>query len=118
MEEGEGRVALVATVAEEQVQVVLVKIILEVLVMYQQQIQLKVMLVEEILQMMQLELPAEAGEGRRVGRGILEVARKVAATDGVRGFYRGIVPELAKVVPGVGIAFSTYEFAKARMGVE
>ena len=65
-----------------------------------------------------MQLPQEAEGGRRVGRGILEVARKVVAADGVRGFYRGIVPELAKVVPGVGIAFSTYEFAKSRMGVE
>ncbi len=30
-------------------------------------------------------------------------------TEGVRGMYRGIVPELLKVCPMVGITFCTYE---------
>jgi len=46
------------------------------------------------------------------------VARTVMLRDGVRGFYRGIAPELAKVVPGVGIAFGTYEWAKQKLGVD
>lgn len=47
-----------------------------------------------------------------------DVASEVARRDGLRGFYRGIVPELAKVVPGVGIAFSVYEFAKRQLAIE
>jgi solute carrier family 25 phosphate transporter 23/24/25/41 len=46
------------------------------------------------------------------------VARRVLQRDGMRGFYRGIVPELGKVVPGVGIAFSVYEFAKRQLGCD
>ena len=30
--------------------------------------------------------------------------------DGMRGFYRGIQPELIKVTPAVGITFCVYEF--------
>ena len=49
---------------------------------------------------------------------MVDVAADVARRDGMRGFYRGIVPELAKVVPGVGIAFSVYEAAKKQLKVE
>jgi solute carrier family 25 phosphate transporter 23/24/25/41 len=33
--------------------------------------------------------------------------------EGVRGLYRGILPEYYKVVPGVGIVFMTYETLKS-----
>jgi solute carrier family 25 phosphate transporter 23/24/25/41 len=51
-------------------------------------------------------------------RGMPAAARRVLQRDGLRGFYRGIVPELGKVVPGVGIAFSVYEFAKKQLGCD
>jgi solute carrier family 25 phosphate transporter 23/24/25/41 len=64
---------------------------------------------------------AASAAGRPPGgsiRAMPAAARAVLARDGLRGFYRGIVPELGKVVPGVGIAFSVYEFAKRQLGVD
>ena len=40
---------------------------------------------------------------------IFTVARQVLASDGFRGLYRGIVPELVKVVPAVAMNFYFYE---------
>lgn len=57
---------------------------------------------------------AAAGSLRRMPSAAAAVLRR----DGMRGFYRGIVPELGKVVPGVGIAFSVYEFAKRQLGCD
>jgi solute carrier family 25 phosphate transporter 23/24/25/41 len=37
---------------------------------------------------------------------------------GLRGFYVGILPEYCKVVPGVAIAFCTYEQLKQWMRVQ
>ena len=36
-------------------------------------------------------------------------------TEGVRGFYKGMFPNLLKVAPSIAIAFVTYEFTKARL---
>lgn len=41
------------------------------------------------------------------------VIRGVLAQTGARGFYAGILPEYCKVLPGVAIAFCTYEQMKA-----
>lgn len=35
--------------------------------------------------------------------------------EGIGGFYKGLLPNLLKVAPSMGIAFVTYEFVKARM---
>ena len=40
---------------------------------------------------------------------VISVARSVIASDGFRGLYRGIVPELVKVVPAVAMNFYFYE---------
>lgn len=44
--------------------------------------------------------------------GMLYHARNIYTTNGIRGFYRGIVPELLKVCPMVAITFSSYEIVK------
>jgi solute carrier family 25 phosphate transporter 23/24/25/41 len=41
------------------------------------------------------------------------VIRGVMAQQGLSGFYAGIVPEYCKVLPGVAIAFCTYEQMKS-----
>jgi solute carrier family 25 phosphate transporter 23/24/25/41 len=38
--------------------------------------------------------------------------------EGLRGLYSGILPEYYKVVPGVAIAFCTYEMMKTVLGVQ
>nr|VDC62705.1 unnamed protein product [Brassica rapa] len=44
--------------------------------------------------------------------GLLGTLKRIVKTEGVRGLYRGILPEYYKVVPGVGICFMTYETLK------
>ena len=39
----------------------------------------------------------------------------IVNTEGVAGLYKGMIPNLLKVAPSVGIAFVSYEFTKARL---
>jgi len=43
--------------------------------------------------------------------------RAIVRNEGVRGLYRGLVPELLKVTPMVGCTFTTYELMKDVLGV-
>ena len=54
--------------------------------------------------------------GMRMIDSSLSMARSIYAKHGFGGFYRGIVPELVKVVPGVAITFSVYEALKRAIG--
>ncbi|KAJ7047300.1 mitochondrial carrier [Mycena alexandri] len=49
--------------------------------------------------------------------GVWDVASKTLERDGWRGFYRGLFPTLAKVVPAVSISYVVYEHSKRRLGV-
>uniref|UniRef100_A0A8H8CJZ1 EF-hand domain-containing protein n=1 Tax=Psilocybe cubensis TaxID=181762 RepID=A0A8H8CJZ1_PSICU len=49
--------------------------------------------------------------------GVMDVATKTWERDGWRGFYRGLFPTLAKVVPAVSISYVVYEHTKRRLGV-
>ena len=44
--------------------------------------------------------------------------RTVISREGFTGLYHGILPEYSKVVPGVAIAFCTYELMKTMLGVQ
>ena len=44
-----------------------------------------------------------------------EVFRQIYAQRGLPGLYAGIIPEYAKVVPGVAIAFCSYEVCHGAM---
>ncbi|KAH7343961.1 mitochondrial carrier [Rhizoctonia solani] len=46
--------------------------------------------------------------------GILDVAQKTMKKEGWRGFYKGLLPTLAKVVPAVSISYVVYENSKRR----
>ncbi|KAF9268042.1 mitochondrial carrier [Marasmius fiardii PR-910] len=46
-----------------------------------------------------------------------DVAVKTFEKEGWKGFYRGLVPTLAKVVPSVSISYVVYEHSKRRLGV-
>jgi Mitochondrial carrier protein. len=50
--------------------------------------------------------------------GILDVARKTLQAEGVRGLYRGITPNLMKVVPAVSISYVVYENMKRLLGLK
>jgi solute carrier family 25 (mitochondrial phosphate transporter), member 23/24/25/41 len=49
----------------------------------------------------------------RANIGWLELARHLYATEGVIAFYRGIFPNLLKVVPAISTSFVVYEYAKS-----
>ena len=49
----------------------------------------------------------------RPGRGV--VARQTMAADGVRGFYRGLVPNMLKVLPATGISYCVFSVVSARV---
>lgn len=44
--------------------------------------------------------------------GIVDVAQKTIKNEGVRGLFKGITPNLLKVVPSVSITYVVYENAK------
>ncbi|KAF9576703.1 hypothetical protein EC968_005476 [Mortierella alpina] len=47
----------------------------------------------------------------------LDVFRKTFEQDGIRGFYKGMVPTLTKVVPAVSISYVVYEYSKRELGL-
>jgi len=46
------------------------------------------------------------------GAGILQEVTTVYRTDGIRGFYRGLIPNYLKIIPAAGVSFLTYEKMK------
>jgi hypothetical protein len=50
--------------------------------------------------------------------GFWDAAQKTYRSEGVVGFYRGLVPTLAKVVPAVSISYVVYEHSKRHLGVQ
>jgi solute carrier family 25 phosphate transporter 23/24/25/41 len=44
--------------------------------------------------------------------GVVDAARKTVRNEGVRGLFKGITPNLLKVVPAVSITYVVYENAK------
>ncbi|CAN6715687.1 unnamed protein product [Malus baccata var. baccata] len=59
-----------------------------------------------------MQLEGAGGRARVYNTGLLGTLRHITRTEGLRGLYRGIMPEYYKVVPSVGIVFMTYETLK------
>ncbi|XP_059647116.1 uncharacterized protein LOC132293594 [Cornus florida] len=59
-----------------------------------------------------MQLEGVAGRARVYKTGLAGTFRHIIRTEGLRGLYRGILPEYYKVVPSVGIVFMTYETLK------
>lgn len=55
---------------------------------------------------------ASSSGNRFISKSTLQCCRHLYQTEGVAGFYRGIVPELLKVCPMVAITFCSYELSK------
>lgn len=45
-------------------------------------------------------------------KSIFDAIRIIAAEEGIRGFYKGIVPNLLKVAPSMASSFLSYELAR------
>ncbi|KII95124.1 hypothetical protein PLICRDRAFT_202930 [Plicaturopsis crispa FD-325 SS-3] len=63
-----------------------------------------------------LQASGSSGHPQRY-TGVWDVVSTTYARDGWRGFYRGLFPTLAKVVPAVSISYVVYEHSKRRLGV-
>ncbi|GFR42420.1 hypothetical protein Agub_g3323 [Astrephomene gubernaculifera] len=50
-------------------------------------------------------------------RGMVDVFRKTLAREGVRGLYKGLVPNLLKLAPAAGIGWFVFEETKRALGV-
>jgi len=48
----------------------------------------------------------------RFGRGIIGVSRRLWVEEGLRGFYRGLVPGVVRVLPATWVTFLVYENVK------
>ena len=46
------------------------------------------------------------------------IFRYTLRTEGIKGLYRGIVPNFFKVAPAVSISYFVYERTRERLGVE
>lgn len=70
------------------------------------------------LNLVRTRLQASGSSGHpQIYTGVLDVAVKTWEREGWKGFYRGLFPTLAKVVPAVSISYVVYEHAKRRLGV-
>lgn len=50
-------------------------------------------------------------------KSFFDAAFQTYQKEGFLGFYRGLIPSLAKVVPAVSISYVVYEQSKRRLGV-
>ncbi|CAH2064192.1 unnamed protein product [Thlaspi arvense] len=59
-----------------------------------------------------MQLEGAGGRARVYKTGLFGTFKHIFKSEGMRGLYRGILPEYYKVAPGVGIAFMAYEGLK------
>jgi solute carrier family 25 phosphate transporter 23/24/25/41 len=61
-------------------------------------------------------LPANQGTAAAAYAGPMDVVRQTVKADGLRGFYRGLLPNMLKVLPATGISYSVFSVVSARVG--
>ncbi|RDW78648.1 calcium-binding mitochondrial carrier protein [Aspergillus mulundensis] len=49
---------------------------------------------------------------------VMDVARKTVQAEGLRGFYKGLTPNMLKVAPAVSISYIVYENSKRMLGLK
>uniref|UniRef100_A0A1J3C735 Mitochondrial substrate carrier family protein B n=1 Tax=Noccaea caerulescens TaxID=107243 RepID=A0A1J3C735_NOCCA len=59
-----------------------------------------------------MQVEGAGGRARVYKTGLMGTFKLIFKTEGIRGLYRGLLPEYYKVVPGVGITFMIYETLK------
>ncbi|XP_027926596.1 mitochondrial substrate carrier family protein B-like [Vigna unguiculata] len=59
-----------------------------------------------------MQLEGAGGRARVYNTSLFGTFKHIVRNEGLRGLYRGILPEYYKVVPSVGIVFMTYETLK------
>ena len=63
------------------------------------------------LQVIRSRLQQRGGGGDPPYKGMADVVRRTWAAEGVAGFYRGIVPNVLRVMPASAVTFAAYEAA-------
>ena len=56
-----------------------------------------------------------AGMGGNRSLGPIEVIRHTLESDGPRGFYRGLLPNMLKVLPATGISYTVFSIVSERV---
>jgi solute carrier family 25 phosphate transporter 23/24/25/41 len=51
-------------------------------------------------------------------KGMTDVLTKTLQSDGFKGLYRGILPNMIKLAPAAGISWFTFEEVKRVLGVD
>ena len=51
-------------------------------------------------------------------RGMISAFKDIRREEGMRGFYRGILPNFLKVLPAVGISYVVYEQVRYTLKAE
>eukprot|EP00013_Stygamoeba_regulata_P000304 CAMPEP_0177638088 /NCGR_PEP_ID=MMETSP0447-20121125/5306_1 /TAXON_ID=0 /ORGANISM="Stygamoeba regulata, Strain BSH-02190019" /LENGTH=438 /DNA_ID=CAMNT_0019140035 /DNA_START=24 /DNA_END=1340 /DNA_ORIENTATION=+ len=67
------------------------------------------------LQLVRTRLQAQGLPGRPMYNGMLHCMALIARSDGVRGFYRGLLPNFLKSLPAISISYAVYETAKKQL---
>lgn len=49
---------------------------------------------------------------------MLALVRNIVSQEGVAGLYRGISPNLLKVIPAVSVSYVAYEYTRIFLGVD
>eukprot|EP00092_Neocalanus_flemingeri_P097857 GFUD01124769.1.p1 GENE.GFUD01124769.1~~GFUD01124769.1.p1 ORF type:complete len:482 (-),score=99.68 GFUD01124769.1:617-2062(-) len=75
------------------------------------------------LALVRTKLQSQAGLAGKLGLPVeqthtLGLFRYIIRTEGLKGLYRGIVPNFCKVAPAVSISYYVYERTRSRLGVE
>eukprot|EP00198_Chlamydomonas_reinhardtii_P001041 XP_001690376.1 mitochondrial substrate carrier [Chlamydomonas reinhardtii] len=69
------------------------------------------------LALVRTRLQAHGAGGQVKYRGMVDVFRKTIRNEGVRGLYKGLLPNLLKLAPAAGIGWFVFEETKLALGV-
>ncbi|XP_024971714.1 calcium-binding mitochondrial carrier protein SCaMC-1-like isoform X3 [Cynara cardunculus var. scolymus] len=70
------------------------------------------------LQVVRTRMQAQQPGGSSAYKGMFDVFMRTYQKEGVRGFYKGLVPNLLKVVPAASITYLVYETMKNTLDLE
>ena len=63
------------------------------------------------------ESPVRSKSVQERAPGMIQTLQTIAREEGIKGLYRGILPNFMKVLPAVSIGYLVYERLKAILGV-
>ncbi|XP_047314657.1 calcium-dependent mitochondrial ATP-magnesium/phosphate carrier protein 3-like [Impatiens glandulifera] len=70
------------------------------------------------LQVIRTRLQAQRMNSDEAYTGMCDVFRRTLKNEGIKGFYKGLLPNLLKVVPAASITYLVYETMKKSLGLE